>query len=81
MICKDQRLLLHTAGVLGHCKPPSGSRGAKSLESLETLHFIMPENRQDCMLIANVLLHTANKVTGKIFELFRFINRKNQFNR
>ena len=53
-----------------------GVLGAKPLKAPETLHFAIPENKQKCMLVANVLLYTANIVTGKLFYLFRFIKRK-----
>ena len=58
-----------------------GVQGAKPLEAPETLQFAIPENRQKCKLVANVLLYTANTVTGKnfdLFDLFRFIKRKNR---
>ena len=55
-----------------------GVQGAKPLEATETLQFAIPENRQKCMLVANVLLYTANTVKGKNFDLFRFIKRKNR---
>ena len=53
-----------------------GVQGAEPLEAPETLQFAMLENRQKCMLVANVLLYTANTVTGKILIYLDLLREK-----